>query len=213
MAQATTIDFSLSIEAFEQGALQIASADFDPVLGIFNVRMFFNYGHMGRYFLSAADDQLVKEALGYALVELSLPMEIAKCFIHRREINAVEVMFSVSLEEVKDVRLARDENLIEGDDYQSLSPLSVQVGVTGIIKLESDRCRILKQALSCLPSRYHWLSLDTGYYGVLVETDAGLMLDLEEFDYDSFIYYLELDNTVIDEVTSLLLMSKMRLWL
>ena len=203
--------FEFAEEDFEEALFRIESVSFDPIEGVFHVKMVLLLGLFGRYLVDRAPGTLIREALEHTLVQRNLPTELLPSAYVASNSHTLGMSFCASIEIFEGDPLEADKNLIENTDYCFLSPRCVEIGPTGVIKLDADPSRIAQEALALLPERYHWLSVQNNYHDYLKSTEAGFSLNLETIDYEKVIENDDADDE-FSPLGYVVLTSQLRLW-
>ena len=204
--------FEFSSEDFEEALLRLETIEFKPADGVFSVDMLLVLGLFGQYVVDRAPKVLIKEALDFTLNERGLPLELSSNASFASDCNALRLSFFATIESHDGDKLEPDKDLIEGTDYQVLSPRCIEIGPTGVIKIGADPDLIAEEALSLLPQRYHWIAKEDHYQKYLKCTEAGCFFNLEDIDYEGVIQEGHEDDDPLNPMAYLFLMSKLRLW-
>jgi hypothetical protein len=212
MISPTGTFFEFSSKDFEEALLRLENIEFKPADGVFVVDMLLILGLFGQYLVDRAPKILIKEALDFTLNERGLPLELASNASFASDCNALRITFYATIESRDGDELVPKKDLIEGTDYQVLSPRCIEIGATGIIKIGTDPDLIAEEALSLLPQRYHWIAKEDHYQKFLKCTEAGCFLNLEDIDYENVIQEGHEDDDPLNPMAYLFLMSKLRLW-
>jgi hypothetical protein len=184
---------------------------FNPVHGYFDGELEVHYSYFHGFFIKNVSDADIKEAFERCACEAYLPSELFNEFEHLKEYHKIIVRFSASLQNPMWVQLIRDNFLINKEDYKYLSPSSILITLTGIIKLNTDPKRVVEQALVRFPKRYHWIGCYQNLEEFLIRVDDGYVLDFEQITHN---FDLPISNrTENTSISSYLSFHELTLWL
>lgn len=204
--------FEFSPEDFEEALLRIGEIKFEPEDGVFEIELLLMCGIFGQYLVDRAPGVIINAALNYTLEERGLPLELADNVRLAINANALRMEFKASIDSYDGKELIAHEELTENTDYKFLSARCVEISPTGVIKLGADPSRVAEAALSLLPKRYHWMSIEDGYEKYLKRTEAGFSLNLDTIDYETLLEGDDQNDDSLNPMDYVVLSSKLRIW-